>query len=80
MSCWGKEEQLLFRKPGDREDGGLVSQRTIFPELEYKLLLNKKGMGVKSWFQDVLTSSFLQPFPRETSQEVSYVLKKDASG
>ena len=27
-----------FRKPADREDGGLVSQRTIFPKLEFRLL------------------------------------------
>ena len=29
----------LLRKPADREDGGLVSQRTIVPELELRLLL-----------------------------------------
>ena len=29
----------LFRKPANREDGGLVSQRTLLPELEFRLLL-----------------------------------------
>ena len=29
----------LFRKPDDWEDGGLVSQRTIFSHLEFNLLL-----------------------------------------
>ena len=29
----------LFIKPADQEDGGLVSQRTILPELEFRLLL-----------------------------------------
>ena len=29
----------LFGKPADQEDGGLVSQRTIFRELEFRLLL-----------------------------------------
>ena len=33
----------LFGKPADREDGGLVSQRTIFPELEFRPLLCRKG-------------------------------------
>ena len=29
----------LFEKPADQEDDGLVSQRTIFPELEFRPLL-----------------------------------------
>ena len=29
----------LFVKPADPEDGGLVFQRTIFPELEFQLFL-----------------------------------------
>ena len=29
----------LFGKPADRDNGGLVSQRTTFPELEFRLLL-----------------------------------------
>ena len=28
----------LFRKPADLAHGGLVSQRTILPELEFRLL------------------------------------------
>ena len=30
---------ILFGKPADREDGGLMSQRTILLELEFWLLL-----------------------------------------
>ena len=29
----------LFGKPAQQGDGSLVSQRTIFPELEFRLLL-----------------------------------------
>ena len=29
----------LFRKPADQEDGGLVPQGTVLPELEFRLLL-----------------------------------------
>ena len=29
----------LFGKPGEREDGELVSQKTILPKLEFRLLL-----------------------------------------
>ena len=36
----------LFGKPTDLDDGGLVSQRTILPELEFRLFLYKKGGGV----------------------------------
>ena len=36
----GQGIATLFRKPADGEDGGLVSQRTIFPELEFRLLLH----------------------------------------
>ena len=38
MSCWGKESQLYLESQTDQEDGGLVSQRTIYPELEFRLL------------------------------------------
>ena len=34
----------LFRKPADREDDALVSQRTILPKLEFRLLLKGEGM------------------------------------
>ena len=34
----GEEILTLFRKPADQEAGGLVSQRTILPELEFRLL------------------------------------------
>ena len=35
----GQGIATLFGKPADQEDGGLVSQRTIFPDLEFKTLL-----------------------------------------
>ena len=35
----GQGIATLFRKPADREDGGLVSQRTIFPRLRLRPLL-----------------------------------------
>ena len=35
----------LFESPADQEDDGLVSQRTTFPEFEFRLLLLRgKGM------------------------------------
>ena len=36
---FGQEIVTLFGKSADREDGGLVSQRTILPESEFSLLL-----------------------------------------
>ena len=30
----------LLGKPADQEDGGLVSQGTVLPELEFRLLLH----------------------------------------
>ena len=36
----GQGRTTLFGKAADGEDGGLVSQRTIFPELEFMLLLH----------------------------------------
>ena len=35
----GQGIATLFGKPANQEDGGLMSQRTILPELEFKLLL-----------------------------------------
>ena len=35
----GPETVTLFGRPADIKDGGLVSQRTIFPSLEFKHLL-----------------------------------------
>ena len=35
----GQGIETSFGKPADWEDGGLVSQRAIFPELEFRLLL-----------------------------------------
>ena len=35
----GQGIKALFRKPADWEDGGPVSQRTIFPELDFRFLL-----------------------------------------
>ena len=34
----GQRIATLFRKPADQEDGGLVFQRTILPELEFRPL------------------------------------------
>ena len=36
---FGQGIVTLFGKPADQEDGGLVSQRTILPELACRLLL-----------------------------------------
>lgn len=35
----GQAIVTLFTKPANRENGGLVSQRNILPELEFGLLL-----------------------------------------
>ena len=35
----GQGIATLFRKPADGEDGGLMSQRSIWPELEFRRLL-----------------------------------------
>ena len=35
----------LFGKPAAQKDGGLVPQRTVLPELEFRLLLYEKGRG-----------------------------------
>lgn len=35
----GQGIRTLFAKPADREDSGLLSQRTVFPELQLRLLL-----------------------------------------
>ena len=35
----GARDSDFIQKPEDQEDGGLVSQRTIFPRLEVRLLL-----------------------------------------
>ena len=43
----GQGVETLFRKPGDQEDGGLVSQRTILPESGLLLILKGEG-GVVS--------------------------------
>ena len=36
----GQGIATLSGKPADPEDGGLVPQRAIFPELEFRLLLS----------------------------------------
>ena len=49
----GQGIATLFGKPVDQEDGKLLFQRTIVPELEFRLFYTK-GEGVKpniSWFQ-----------------------------
>ena len=65
-----------------REDGGLLGQRTILPELEFRLLKILKVKVLKtdiSWFSaasrdDVLVSS-LQSFKGGPGQNVPYELK-----
>ena len=55
---------LLFGKSADREDGGPVSQRTILPELAFRLLLILKGRGCgwllqTSWCRNPATKQLL---------------------
>ena len=62
----GQGTVTLFTKPADQEDGGLMSQRTVLPEL-FQASFMLKGEGVKpntSWFRSasrgyMLISSFL---------------------
>ena len=35
---------ILFRKSVDQEDGALVSQRIILPELEFRLVSKREGI------------------------------------
>jgi len=35
---------ILFRKSADQEDGALVSQRTILPELEFRFVSKREGI------------------------------------
>ena len=68
--------ETLFEKPTHQENGELVSQRTVFPELEFRLFFMLKGEGVKSWFKPdsrgvVLISYFLQPITGGPGQDVS---------
>lgn len=39
MNCWGKKMMTAFRKPVDWGDGRFMSQRTILPQSEFRLLL-----------------------------------------
>ena len=41
----GQGIATLLGKPADLEDAGRASQRTIAPELEFRLLLYSKGKG-----------------------------------
>lgn len=52
----GQEIVTLFGKPADQVDGVLVSRRTIFLELEFKLLLYQKGCVCM-----VVATNFLVP-------------------
>ena len=81
----GQGIMTLFGKWAEWEDGGLMSQRTIFPKLEFRLpLYYLKEEVVKSWFWpdsggDVLIPSFLQPFTGRLGQVVSSELNKGIS-
>ena len=35
---------ILFRKSADQEEGALVSQRSILPELEFRLVSKREGI------------------------------------
>ena len=50
----GQVIATLFREPADWETSGRVSPKNILPELEFRLLLNKKG----KWYDWVLHSSW----------------------
>ena len=77
----------LFGKQADREDGRLVSLRTILPEVEFRPPLYKNRERVKSntsWFQstsesDVLISPCPWSFRAGLGQDVSYELNKGFS-
>lgn len=47
-----------FRKPADRKNGGLLSQRTVLTGLEFRLVFILKGGGV--WL--IATNCLLQEF------------------
>ena len=54
MSCWGQGVVTLFGKTEDQEDGEVVSQRTVLPELELRLFYTKRGGGVADCCKFVL--------------------------
>ena len=54
----GQGIATLFRKPADRKNGGLLSQRTILTGLEFRLVFVLKGEGV--WL--IATNCLLQEF------------------
>ena len=78
----GQEIATLFVKTEDWENGGLVSQRTIFPVLESRFLLKEEEVRSDiSRFQsvsrgDVLIYSLLQSFIGGPSHDVSCELNK----
>ena len=39
----GARVAISFGKPGIQEDGGLLSQRTVLAELEFRFLFTKRG-------------------------------------
>ena len=55
----------LFRKAANRDDGGLVSQRAIFPKLAFRLFFKGRGCG---WLQQ--TSSCWNPLFLQLSTQV----------
>ena len=48
----GQGIETVFGNPADGEDGGLVSQRAILPELEFRLLLYYKGRESSQTFPE----------------------------
>ena len=55
--------ETLFGKPADRGDGGLLSQRTIFPEFRIQVSFMLKGEGVWQVVAIFLVPLFLQLSP-----------------
>lgn len=85
MSCLGKRNSDFIGKAADREDGGLVSQGTVFlGSWEFRLLAycDKGGSGIKhslvpvSLLVAVSVSSVLQSFIGEPGQDVSCISKQ----
>ena len=62
MGCCGKEWRLHSESQQTRRRQANFP-RNHLPQVRMRASFIPKGEGLKSWFQDVLTSSFLQPFP-----------------
>ena len=76
----GQGIMIFFGKLVGQEDGRLVSQRTIFPELGFRFLLyqkrTEKSPGSSRTRGEVLISSSLELFICRPGQGVSWELNK----